>query len=132
MISPGMFREYILPSLQKQCRNLDHTIYHLDGPDAIKHVDALLEIEELNAIQWTPGAGNPDGGNEIWYPMYDKVINAGKSLHITFEQGNLDDWINKAARLVKRYGSSHLYLLFPHMSEREADLLLRAAERNFM
>lgn len=131
MIGPEMFREFILPSIQKQCRNLDHTIYHLDGPDAIKHLGSLLEIDDLNAIQWTPGAGNPDGGSEIWYPIYDKITSAGKSLHITLEEGGLDDWINKAGKLVKRYDCRYLYLLFPRMREKEADLLLRSAEHGF-
>ena len=27
------------------------------------HLPALLEIEELNAIQWTPGVGEPQGGS---------------------------------------------------------------------
>ena len=58
-----------MPSLQQQCQKLDYTLYHLDGPDAIKHLDALMEIEELDALQWTPGAGKPDGGDELWYPI---------------------------------------------------------------
>ena len=87
-------------------------IYHLDGPDAIMHVDALMEVEELTALQWTPGAGNPDGGSERWYPMYDRVKAAGKSLWIMLEEGSTDELIDKADKLVKRYGRDGLYLLF--------------------
>ena len=47
---------------------LDHSLYHLDGPDAIKHVPALMELEKLDALQWTCGAGQPDGACPRWYP----------------------------------------------------------------
>jgi 5-methyltetrahydrofolate--homocysteine methyltransferase len=113
LISPDLFREYVQPSLRKQCRNLDHSIYHLDGPDAIKHVPALMEIEELDALQWTCGAGKPDGGCEKWYSIYDQVRAAGKSLWIQLYDGDASDWAESAKRLVKRYGKTGMYFLFP-------------------
>jgi hypothetical protein len=30
---------------------VERTIYHLDGPDAIRHLDALLELPALDGIQ---------------------------------------------------------------------------------
>jgi 5-methyltetrahydrofolate--homocysteine methyltransferase len=131
MISPKQFREFVQPSLKKQCQKLDYTLYHLDGPDAIKHLDALMEIEELDALQWTPGAGQPDGGDERWYPIYDRVKKANKSLWISLENGGLEDWIKKSDKLVRRYGSDGLYLLFPIMEEEEALRLIDKAERDW-
>ena len=89
-----------MPSLRLQCQQLDFSLYHLDGPDAIRHLDALMEIEELNALQWTAGAGQPDGGNERWYAIYDKVRDAGKSLWVEIHDGDLHDWIQTADRFV--------------------------------
>jgi len=120
MISPSMFKDIVVPSLRKQCRRLDNSLYHLDGPEAIKHLDALLEIEELDVIEWTPGAGKPDGYDEVWYPIYDKVINANKSLWIPIENGSPDLLIEKVKKLVKRYGSKYLYLFLPEMDEDDA------------
>ena len=113
MISPQMFRDLVQPSLRKQCQNLDYSIYHLDGPDAIKHVPALMEIKELNALQWTCGAGKPDGSCQDWYFIYDQVLAAGKSLWIFIEDGSPEDWERNALRLVKHYGAKGLYLIFP-------------------
>jgi len=113
LISPQVFRELIQPSLAMQCRTLDYSVYHLDGSDAIKHIPALMEIRELNALQWTCGAGKPDGGSPDWYPIYDQVRTAGKGLHITINDGAPEDWEQSAKRLVKRYGATGLYLLFP-------------------
>lgn len=131
LMSPKQFREFFVPSLRQQCQKLDYTLYHLDGPDAIKHLDALMEVEELTALQWTPGAGKPDGGNELWYPIYDKVKAAGKSLWISLDEGNADELIAKADRLVKRYGSDGLYLLFPVMEEEDALKILARAEKEW-
>lgn len=80
MISPDMFAEFVLPHLGRQCRRLDYTMYHLDGPNAVKHLDLILSIPELTAIQWTPGAGNPHCADKIWWePVWNKVYASGKS-----------------------------------------------------
>ncbi len=80
MISEDDFRTFALPFLREQCRKIDFTLYHLDGVDAIRHLSAVLEINELNAVQWTPGHGEPQGGDPKWYPLYRKILDAGKSV----------------------------------------------------
>lgn len=131
MMSPEQFREFVQPSLRKQCKELDFSVFHLDGPDAIFHVDALMDIPELNALQWTPGAGNPGGGNSCWYDIFDKVRESGKSLHISIYDGEFRDWVKKADKLVKRYGNDGLYLLFPVMTKEQAQELLEKAESDW-
>jgi 5-methyltetrahydrofolate--homocysteine methyltransferase len=131
MMSPGQFREFIVPSLTKQCEKIPYTIFHLDGPEAIKHADALMGIEKLNALNWTPGAGKPDGGDERWYPLYDKVIGAGKSLWISMDQGGLDRFISRSRKIVERYGHRGMYFIYPDLPVREAEKLYASAERNF-
>lgn len=80
MISPAMYAEFVLPHLRSQCRRLDYTVYHLDGPDALRHLDAVLSIPELDALQWEPGAGNPHTGDKVWWDtVWKKVYAAGKS-----------------------------------------------------
>ena len=82
MLSPGQFREFVAPALAAQCEWLDYPMFHLDGSDCIRHLDALLEIESLRAIQWTPQAGRPQTGSPQWFPLYKRVLDAGKSLQI--------------------------------------------------
>ncbi len=31
---------------------MKYSPFHLDGPGALKHLDALLELDELDAVQW--------------------------------------------------------------------------------
>lgn len=76
MISPKMFREFALPYLREEMRHLDTVEYHLDGPGAIGHLDALCEIDELDVIQWMPGAGN--AGNQDWSWLYRRIDSLGK------------------------------------------------------
>lgn len=80
MISEDDFRTFVQPFIREQARRLDLTLYHLDGVGAMRHLPALLEIEELDAIQWTPGVGEPQGGNPKWYDLYKQIIARGKSI----------------------------------------------------
>ena len=79
-LSPRMFRRFVLPGLQEQCEWLDYSLYHLDGTNCMQHIDALLEIESLNAIEWTPQSGRPGGGSPEWFDLYKKIKAGGKSI----------------------------------------------------
>lgn len=80
-ISPEMFREIFLPAIEKQTEFLDHCVYHVDGIGNFNHVDVLLELPRLQAIQILPGAGKP---SPIYFmDVLKKVQKAGKNLHIT-------------------------------------------------
>jgi len=80
MISPAMFKEFVAPYLAEQCEKLDCSVYHLDGTDCVRHLDALLGISGLKAIQWTPQSGRPGTGSATWFEMYKRILGAGKSL----------------------------------------------------
>lgn len=82
MFSSAMFAEFVVPALTEQCAWLDHSMYHLDGTQCIPHLDHLLAIEPLDAIEWTPQAGIEPGGNKRWWPMYKRILEAGKSVQI--------------------------------------------------
>jgi len=103
MISPADFRRFVVPHLREQCQWLDYSLYHLDGPDAIRHVEALLEIEELDAIQWTPGAGQPQGGDPKWYNLYRRIKAGGKDgVHVLMNFETERD-IDAALEIAARY-----------------------------
>ena len=80
MLGPEMFDEFVMPILREDMKRLKHTIYHLDGIGAKKHLDALLTLPELNAIQWVYGVGQP--GPYAWVDLYQKVLDAGKQIMI--------------------------------------------------
>jgi len=80
MISPDNYKEFILPELLEEIKWLPNSIYHLDGPDALRHLDTLLEIKELKGIQWVYGAGQPTAKH--WIDVYKKIQAAGKVAQI--------------------------------------------------
>ncbi len=80
MFSPEMFERFVAPALSQQCKWLDYSMFHLDGTQCIPHLDILLGIEELDAVEWTPQAGIEGGGNPRWYDLYRRILDAGKSV----------------------------------------------------
>lgn len=80
MFSPEMFRRFVVPALTAQCEWLDYSMYHLDGTQCIDKLDALLEIEALDAVEWTPQAGIEGGGHPRWFDLYRRIRAAGKSV----------------------------------------------------
>lgn len=123
LLSPNQFDEFILPSLRRQTEEIPYTMYHLDGKDAVKHLDSIMKLDKLNALQWTPGAGEADGGDEKWYGIYDKVMDSGKSLWISFCDGDVSHWAKDAKKILKRYGNNNFYFHFPVVDEKEYQVL---------
>lgn len=119
MISPKMFEDFLVPYMVPQCEALDHTVYHWDGRCALQHEGPLLGMEPLQAIQWTPGAGEPLVGDPVWYPMYHRVRAKGKSLLLI---GITPD---KVQDVVEELGPEGLHLVTWAGSEEEADDLVR-------
>ncbi|MBD3255183.1 MAG: hypothetical protein GF383_08820 [Candidatus Lokiarchaeota archaeon] len=83
-LSPKWFRKFALPDIKEQSESLDYSVYHLDGPDALKHLDDILQIPSITAVQWVPGAGNELKCSDVWMPVYKKIQKAGKSVIIDF------------------------------------------------
>lgn len=82
MISPAQFEKYALPSLIRQSKYLDKCIYHLDGPGELAHLDMILELESIHAIEWVPipENGRWTTGDEKWFSLYRKIQDKGKKL----------------------------------------------------
>jgi 5-methyltetrahydrofolate--homocysteine methyltransferase len=131
LLSPQMFRDFVIPSLRKQAQSLDNVLYHLDGPDAIKHLPALMEINEIDSLQWTSGSYNPDGTHEQWFHIYDLATAAGKALWVQVYTGGADDWLKRIDKLVDKYGTAGLFLYFPEMPLQQAEMILTYAENNW-
>ena len=122
MISEEDFRIFVWPFLREQCDRLDYTLYHLDGVDAIRHLDAVLELENLNAVQWTPGEGQPQGGNACWYGLYRKILQKGKSVMANWVQ------LDELKPLLDNVGNQGLNIQMDFKTEREIEEALKIVE----
>lgn len=92
LVSPQMFDEFILPSLECQMNHADRNIFHMDGRGVAKNIDRILELPGLDAIQWAQGVGN-DRPILQWVPLIQKIQAAGKSVVVDVAPDELDDLI---------------------------------------
>jgi hypothetical protein len=123
MFSPAMFEQFVVPSLTAQCAWLDNSLYHLDGTQAVCHLDALLAIDELDAIEWTPQAGIENGGDPRWYPLYRRILDGGKSVQIVGVS------IEQLKPLLDAVGGRGVYVLGSFRSADEVEKAIGTAER---
>ena len=119
MISTDDYRRFVQPFIREQCQKIDYTLYHLDGVGAMHHLDALLEIDELNAIQWTPGVGEPQGGSPKWYDLYRKILDHGKSV--------MACWVtlDELRPLLDHIGGDGVHLEMDFHNEREVEQAMK-------
>jgi hypothetical protein len=122
MFSPKMYQRFVVPALTAQCEWLDHSLYHLDGTQAMVHLDTLLAIEPLDAIEWTPQAGIETGGHKRWHEMYRRILVAGKSVQVV----NVE--LNEVQPLLDAIGPKGVYVLIQFKDEREAEQVLKLVE----
>jgi 5-methyltetrahydrofolate--homocysteine methyltransferase len=94
MISPKMFCEFALPMLQRQAAGLDVTVYHLDGLNAVRHLEAICTIPNCRAIQWVPGTGHKEGVAD-WLDLYQRILELGRSIIMVCREEELDLVFNK-------------------------------------
>ena len=124
MISPTMFRRFVVPAMRRQCAWLDFSLFHLDGEDSLCHLDALLEMPELTAIEWTPvfcwaGEG---GGHPKWYDLYRRILAAGKGVQA------ISVGADQVIPLLDAVGGAGMYITTGASSESEARQLAEKVE----
>lgn len=92
MISPEQFEEFVLPGLINEIKPMTHNIYHLDGKGVANHIDMILDLPEINAIQWVQGMAD-DQPIMQWVPLIKKIQAAGKSVVIDLQMKELDQFM---------------------------------------
>lgn len=125
MFSPQMFRQFVVPALTEQCEWLDHAMFHLDGTQCIDKLDALLAIDALDAVEWTPQDGIEGGGDPRWYDIYRRILAAGKSVQAVGVS------VEELKPLLDAVGPKGMYIMMwpPSMAEAEEALEIAAAYR---
>ena len=89
MISADHFERYVMCELDLLAEYCDRVWYHVDGPDARRHVPALLSRPSVRAIQYVPGAGRAPNG-PAYMELYRQVQAAGRCLDISAPLENVE------------------------------------------
>jgi len=115
MISPEMFERFVIPDLAKCIQETNHAFYHLDGEDAITHLDALLSLGGLLGIQWVPESGKPQGSEWMW--LFKRIKDRGKLCQLYIDPGGALDVV----RELGGRGFCFIIVQYPQMPPEEID-----------
>ena len=93
MISPACFQEFGLPILQREVKSMTHNIFHMDGRGVARHLEAILSVTEVHAIQWVQGVGE-DYAIMQWVPFIKQLQNRGVPTIVDLNPAELDGFIS--------------------------------------
>jgi hypothetical protein len=123
VISPARFRRFFVPDIRRMARWCEYGTYHLDGPAAMRNtLDTLLDMDEIDAIEWTPGAGSPSTFSPQYIPAYRRIQRAGKRLYLLVEP-------HEIGPLLEVLSPKGLLLSTHAASEEDANALLKQVAR---
>lgn len=120
MISPADYEYLVAPAIEREIDFLGAAIYHLDGPDALRHLDRILAMERLNGVQWVYGAGQPSARH--WIHVLKKIQRAGKLIEITAEPEDVET-------LCSQLRPEGVHITVSAASPEQADELIKIALR---
>jgi hypothetical protein len=119
VISPDQFRRFFVPDIRRMGGWCEYGTYHLDGPAAMRNMlDTLLGLEEIDNIEWTPGAGAPPTFSPQYILTYRRIHAAGKRLYLLAEPHEIEP-------LLEALSPKGLFLCTHVGSEEDAGALLR-------
>ncbi len=100
---------------------MTHNIFHMDGKGVARHLDLILELPGVQAIQWVQGVSD-DQPILQWVPLIKRIQSVGKSVVVDLAKTELEDFI----RAVRPEG---IFLCLPSESEEEEQWLINRIER---
>lgn len=121
MISPDYYRRYVLPELSAQSEFLEYPLYHLDGAEQIRHLDELLSVDKIKAIQWMSVAGQEPPSHYI--DALQRIQRKGKSLLISVSDPR------EVEPLLRNLSSKGLYLVLDVGDEDHLEKVIKLAEK---
>lgn len=92
MISTRDFCQFYLPSMVTEVRHMTHNIFHVDGRGVLRHLDQILAVPEVHAIQWVQGVGD-DLPILQWLPVIKKIQAAGRGVVVDLQLDELEPFI---------------------------------------
>jgi hypothetical protein len=95
MISPQMFRRWVLPALEEEAAIVGRAVYHWDGPGALVHTEDLIASRGLHTLAYVPGAGR--GVHLDYIELYQRVQRGGKAVHF----GGTPEELKEAHRVLE-------------------------------
>jgi hypothetical protein len=93
MTSTEAFCEFYFPTLLTEVRHMTHNIFHVDGMGVLRHLDHILSVPEIQAIQWVQGVGD-DLPIMQWLDVIRRIQAAGKGVVVDLQLDELESFID--------------------------------------
>jgi len=94
MISPDTFKALEIPCVEREIKHFRHNIFHVDGPGVAQHIDALLELPEIQGYQWVQGVGE-DRPIKKSLDFIRKIQNNNKGVMVDLQLNELEMFLNE-------------------------------------
>ena len=73
-------------------RFMAHNVFHVDGKRIARHLDAILSVPQVHAIQWVQGVGD-DQPIMQWTPLIRRLQVRGVPVIVDLSKHELDDFM---------------------------------------
>jgi hypothetical protein len=93
LTSTETFCEFYFPTLLTEVRHMTHNIFHVDGVGVLHHLDHILRVPEIQAIQWVQGVGD-DLPILQWLDVIRRIQAAGKGVVVDLQLDELENFID--------------------------------------
>lgn len=122
-IAPELFVEFFAPEIRREAGWCDFATFHMDGPDCItRMLDRYLDIDEIDCIEFTPGAGRPPTAHAAYFPLYRRILDRGKKLYLLAKPSEVET-------ILAHLPPKGLWLKVDMESEADGRRLLKDVER---
>ena len=58
--------------MQREVQTMTHNVFHVDGKGVARHLDAILSVPGVHALQWVQGVGD-DQPIMQWVPFIKQI-----------------------------------------------------------
>ena len=118
-ISREHFDASCMPILRREAALFAHNVFHMDGRGVARHLDSILTLPNLVAVQWVQGYGVEQPILQ-WVPLIEKIQQAGKSVIVDLQCDELDQFM-------RRVDWTGIMLWIPAEPRNQAEILQRVA-----
>lgn len=94
LISPAFFEKFGLPILEREVQSMTHNIFHVDGWGVAKHIEAILSVPQVHALQWVQGVGD-DQPIRQWVPFLKTLQARGVPVIVDLSKTEIFDFMTE-------------------------------------
>ena len=92
LTSTEQFCEFYFPTLRNEVCHTTHNIFHVDGVGVLNHLDYILSLPQIHAIQWVQGVGDELPIMQ-WLHVIKRVQAAGRGVVVDLQVDELEPFI---------------------------------------